>query len=292
MINCESQECGRHGFSIINTDSCQLIGCQSETNGMFCTNIKSYGYYLKNNRCLTLIGSVANQGLVGYIKIPIYYDGGFDNNITISAQVLEYGPGPEAKIFEKLCEIYNYNPSNKIIINNNEFLKADYENSLFAYDSDQSVADGFLFEKAGITNASASKDYLEKSQKLSIYYSSADSYEGNCKICKYFNIDSSNFNTVGISVLGKTDSLVHRPYLRLRFLNSQDEEISLKLFSRGANYGKFLTQWLSYYGSDSIPTGTKKIKIELFIANSNRSISEQANANCWFKDFKIVFYNS
>lgn len=292
MLDCEAQECGRYGFTLKNTDCCQLIGCQSETNGMYCTESTAYGFYLYNNRNLILIGSVANQqSLVGWIKCPIYFSGGYDNTINLTTQALEY-ESTMSKIFEQQYVIHYWNPSNQIIINNNEIFMPDIVHKLYAYDETQDIITGFSDGSTSSQGKSFEIDYTEQSQKLGLsYYTNASAYI-NTKIQKDFSIPLNRFNKIGIAVEGKCYSSNMHPYLRVRFYDSSDNELNQVSASRFVSSTVYDKQWLTYHvDGEAIPENTTKIRIELFIQHTNASIAAQESGAVWFKNLKIKFYN-
>lgn len=293
MVNCEAQECGRHGFSLINTDSCQLIGCQSDTNGMRCENIIPYGYYLKNNRNLKLIGTVVNQNLVGWTKIPLYFDGGDCNNIELKTQVLEYGTG-YYKFFDDLYTVINYNPSNEIYINNYQINKPDYKNDLYSYDNTSGVAEDFSYERIGVSPASSIIDFNNKSQKLNVEYISTSVADNNAKIYQDFNISYENFNKIAMSVLVKNVNLYTRAFIRFRFYNNSNSQISMthyRLDLYGDDRDKKALQWNTFVLDTDIPTNTAKVRVEMFTSLTSSGVSAQQGGSTWFKDFKLCFYN-
>ena len=292
MLDCEAQECGRYGFTLKNTDCCQLIGCQSETNGMYCVENLAYGYYLYNNRNLILIGNVTNQqSLVGWIKCPIYFSGGFDNSIFLTTQVLEY-ESTISKIFEEQCEIHYWNPSNQIIINNNEIYAPDIISKLYSYSTSGNIVDDFIDGSTASQGTSFEIDWKEECQKIKLaYYENVTNYI-NAKIQKDFNIVKNRFNKIGISVEAKqyTDNM--RPFLRVRFLGENDEDLGNETMSRYPNSTIYDKQWLTYHlDGETIPVTAEKIRVELFTQHTSTSIANRENGIVCFKNLKIKFYN-
>lgn len=291
LVNCEAQECGRYGFTLINTDSCQLVNCQCDSNGRYCENIVAYGYYLENNRNLKLIGSVVNQNLNGWIKNPLYFNDGINNSIYITAQVLEYG-NTYYKFFDDLYTIESYNPSNEIYINNNQVNVPDYYSKLYEFDSLTNIANGWTYDVAGGSTGSATFDYESKSQKLSLFYNSSSTLDNNVKIYKEFTFTGNNFSKLSASVLAKNNNFNTKAMLRIRFYN---ESTVIKTSTKAiADYGddrnnKQLS-WETFIINTEIPENTTKIRVDLFTYLVQTGITEQSGGIAWFKDFKLCCY--
>ena len=289
LFGCEAQECGRYGFTLINTDSCQLIACQSDTNGQYCENITPYGYYLKNNRNLKLIGTVINQGLQGWIKIPLYWDDGKLNDINISAETLQYSGS--SKYFDKLFEIKNYNGTNKLVINNENCLDETYSNELFKY-YQTDTPDGFTMEgHQNFIRNICEPDFFEQCTAVGIEYDTTQSVNINNKIYKELTFDVSKFNKASLSYEGKVSTVNVKGFGRLRFYDEDNNELSqfnLPIIPYSDPLNKSL-HWNSVGGNTDIPENCRKIRIEFYIIKSTQDISGTDYA--YFKNVKVHFYN-
>lgn len=290
LVNCEAQECGRYGFTLINTDSCHLSNCQADTCGMYCTNITSYGFYLRDNKQLNISGSVINQGLTGWIKIPLYFNGGVCNNINLTAETLSYSGSN--KFFDDLYTILNFNGSNNLYINNNECLKPSYEDSLYTYDM-SGLPTGYTSEgHQNFIENLYTPNFQNQSFGVGITYDTSQGTSINNKIYKEFTFNAGErFNHVGFNFTSKVSTTNVVGYGRLRFYNSENTELKqllLPIVAYNVNQNKSL-YWNFVNGNTDIPSTTAKVRVEFFLTKRTQNI--EGTGYAYYKDVKIYFYN-
>ena len=296
-VNCESQEAGWHGFYSSTADGDQFIGCQSDTNGVFVDD--SAGFYLTNATYCTIDGVVVNKEYLGGAnfdglnKIGIYLNGSNnDVNLKIYTELKSSGgTSINTKFYDKMYDISD-SISNKVVINGFDVNKPLYENEMYMEGENTGVADDFEFQKVGASLVgSASIDYSELAQKISVTDSSGATVGNNVKIKKRVNVPTG-LTKFSLWCERKEDSKTDGCPLRFRVrcYNSGDTQLTSVDYS--ATQSNFIgnadskTAWNIFNKEWDIANNTAYIVIEILL-NIN---SVGAINSAYIKNLKYKLY--
>lgn len=278
LVNCEAQECGGNGFTIIDCVGMQFNNCYADscnvTNG-------NYGFFIDgvfNSSFDILITNKAT--LKGRIKTGIYLKNSNSNVIVANVKNIDGAVNGELKsqYFDELIES-DFDPSNKLIVNGNEYTPIYFKNLFYPNVNGKFLDEDINFINGGDFKTEYSIDYLERCQKISISddYTNPESFAG---IESNFSLD--NAKKISISVEGKA-SIISGISNRVRiiFLDNADNEISRKEETIIYPYTTVVDSykiWNTHSNVADIPNGAVKAKIQL------RTVASQLGKTgtfCW-----------
>lgn len=285
LVNCEAQECGGNGFTIIDCVGMQFNNCYADSCNVSNGN---YGFFIDgvfNSSFDILITNKAT--LAGRIKKGLYFKNSNSNNVIANIKSIDGAVNGEltARYFDELLES-DFDPSNKLVINGSDYLPMFCKNLFFPNDkgifSDSSVTS----ISGGDFNAVYSIDYIQRAQKITINsgYSNPQSYVG---LEFEFNIDTAE--KISLSVEGKStiiSGISNR--IRVVFLDSGDNEIGREeqsiIYPYTSVTGSY-KNWNTHSNVVNIPSGAVKVKIQL------RTVASQLDkvGDFYWRNLKVNF---